>query len=165
MKYFLPELLYDYSSDDEAVFEQAEKRWDEACKQYRLDFKKMKKPRFVTKLNKMVNHDGEIVNTNLAENYFSMMLEQDKSFNKVNYNEIAYTTVEKPKVFLHKDLDDGSPFGLFWLYDEVFWEGKSGTHSILLTGGMELVIAFKDVRITDLDKMQTPPPVMWNLLK
>jgi hypothetical protein len=162
MKYFIPELIVAYGSDDSAIWKEAEARWDAASAQYNALVASLK-PAFPSGLRFLEEnyalHDAVIRSMGRREGTFVIVLQLDTPPQPLLT--LTYDLVEAPIV--RRDVlppefrsTDGH---IDWQYDEiekVLEEPPSWRHSILLSNGWEIVLHFRDIRV---DEIQALIPV------
>jgi hypothetical protein len=159
MKYFTPDLLLRYGSEDDATADAAHREWERKSRQYqeRLDAVRPLLPRAARSLlRRYCLHDARVLMLGIPRDdlALSLVLELDDATGTAV--QLVYDLVRKPRLRKHPELAErGAP--LEWLYDEFdVEEGKEGkvfTHSILFTGGQELRLAFRKLSLLPFRKV------------
>jgi len=160
MKYFTPDLLTRFGSDDDAVADAASAEWDRVHADYRnhLQAIRAELPRGVRHvLNRFNLHDARVSTLALDRELLSMTLQ----FNEARGAgaQLNYRLVAEPKIIRHPALaEDGTP--LEWLYDELDLVREDSfvlcRQNILFTGGRELEIVFHSVGVKRYNKVLFP---------
>jgi hypothetical protein len=156
MKYFTPDLLLRFAATDDAIADAASEEWDRVHAKYveHLEAIEPELPRsFRRLLRNVCLHDARVLTITVDEKpYLSILLRPLKPRKPEDrFLEIRYHLLGKPQFARHAALaEEGSPYQR-WLYDEVDVLKEDPfavfTHSILLTGGVELRIRFSDVSV------------------
>lgn len=147
MKYFTPELLDRFRSDDVEISNQADKEWDLKEKEYVQEIKNLK---LSHKLMKYNFHDFMVLHIFNEETY-NIVLEKGKEFFILMYH-----LTKPPNIIKHK-IESGKSNPLEWQYDE-FGENAYYTHNILLTSGIEIELEFDKVKVEQF----TYKGLIWN---
>lgn len=113
MKYFTPDLLDRYGSQDDDIADQAENEWELATKEYLAYFEEIK-DKFPKDFKRLQTHfylhDARILFLDYIDRFFLMRLELNGGTNLA----LAYELSNRSPI--HFTLPDKK---LFWLYDEV----------------------------------------------
>jgi hypothetical protein len=153
MKYFTPELIHAYGSDDPAVWREAERRWDAACTVYaaHLDAIKPNFPPGLRRLEENFNlHDAVVQGLGQRDGKLLIVVQLDRPPQPLLI--LAYDLVGEPQIredALHPE-DRSSGSQVDWQHDEI--EQSSGSawqHTILLSNGWEVRIPFRDVQVEE----------------
>ena len=163
MKYFTPELVVAYGSDDPATWKDAERRWDAVCEQYDAYLASINE-QFPPGLRHVEDHyslhDAVIRGMGRRDGAFVVMLQLD--------------TPPQPLLTLTYDLAEGPVIreGVLppeyrstggqvdWQYDEVEQgpgEPPTWRHSVLLSNGWEVILHFRDVRAEEAQALIPAP--------
>jgi hypothetical protein len=158
MKYFTQELLNRLNSKDLGEAENASDAWESVAAEYRSHLAKIEAqlPKPLSKLfNEHYLHDARVAFAGqLGPDSFSVILTLDAPPHVSLL--LSYRRIDKVTMCSHGALDPDRLVPYQWLYDEVqvIDEGRSGLlqpfrkkhfqHSILLTNGLEVQIAFQD---------------------
>jgi hypothetical protein len=148
MNYMTPELLARFQSPDDSTANAAADAWERNGVAYRGRLKEITAdmPRALQRLVRRDRlHDARVEAIRVRPDRWSLLVALEGSNTAL---ELAYRDVLKTKVTRHEQLaKPGLP--LIWLYDEVDAGGEKDvwTHSILFTGGRELQLWFKDLRV------------------
>ncbi len=162
MKFFTPDLLLRFGSPDDAVANAAQEEWEEIHRHYLDHLEKLrpKLPRGVKPLlRKFCLHDARLIALGLRHDNreLFLMLELDRPHHQGLT--LTYDLTRRPELIRHPELSKpGTP--IEWLYDELDL-GKGGEHpifrhSILFTGGRELELTFRTLRLTAFEKVLGP---------
>jgi hypothetical protein len=160
MKFFTPELLARYGSEDDRVADAAHEDWERATEQYRQHLSQIqpKLPRAVKSLSKrFCLHDARLKMLAIGKDNHSVSMFLELGDTGVL---LFYELLSPPRMTKHAFLvEPGSP--IEWLYDEFDVKQDGGqrvcTHTILLTGGRELELTFKTLRLEVFEKVVLPP--------
>jgi hypothetical protein len=164
MKYFTPELIVAYGSEEPTAWKEAEARWDAACARYdtylvsiRNDFP----PGLRSLEDKYRLHDAAIRGMGLRDGHFVIVLQLDAPPHSLLT--CTYSLVEAPAI-----AQEVLPAGyrstgsqVDWQYDEIEkvpGEPPTWRQSILLSNGWEVVLHFRDVRVEEIQPLLPPPP-------
>jgi hypothetical protein len=160
VKYFTPNLLAKFRSDDPAVAEAAAAKWQLHTESYHKRLKEIQYslPSSVRQFMRSVTlHDAYLVNIARASHrpqlFLSLQLPDTHGQAGV---QLRYVLVKPFKVRFHEA--NASPDAeLFALYDE-FDALQNGTltHSILMTAGVEIIVPFSHLSIVQFTKVVAP---------
>lgn len=159
MKYFTPELLQRYGSRDKTIAEAAEVEWERACKAYRKRLRAMeaKLPRSVLEFLRHYNmHDARLITFGLGKgpDTLSLLFQLDGTEEALL---LTYWLVREKSEFTLPARKKG-PLEVEWLYDELdVLDKRAFKHSILLTGGVELGLAFTKLQLLPFRKWRKSP--------
>jgi hypothetical protein len=163
MKYFTPELIAAYGSDDPATWKDAEARWDTACEQYSATLASLK-TMFPPGLRRLEEnyalHDAAIRGMGRDDKAFVFVLQLDappRSLLTLTYDLVEKSTVH-PEVLPSECRGTGD--AIEWQYDEiekVSDQPPTWRHSILLSNGWEIVLHFRDVRVEEMQALIPAP--------
>jgi hypothetical protein len=163
MKYFTPELIVAYGSDDSATWKEAEARWDAACAQYNAALASLK-PAFPPGLRSLEDsyslHDAVIRSMGRREGMFVIVLQLDtppQSLLTLTYDLMEEPIVRRDVLPSEFRSTDGH---IDWQYDEIektLKEPPSWLQSILLSNGWEIVLHFHDVRVEEVQALIPTP--------
>jgi hypothetical protein len=154
MRYFTPELLAECRSSDPDAAEAAAQKWRRRAEAYRKRLEEISDclPLGVRRLKRSVTlHDGYLLTINHArvrgrpQLFLSFQIPDRSGWAGV---QLRYDLVKPLQVKLH-DPNASEDTKLFALYDE-FDVSADGTvtHSILLTGGLEIRVRFTNLHLT-----------------
>lgn len=163
MKYFTPELIVAYGSDDPAVWKEAEARWDAACEQYNTVLSSFK-PSFPSGLRRIEEnyslHDAVIRSMGLREGSFVIVLQLDpppQSLLTLSYDLVEQPIIKRDVLPAEYRSTDGH---IDWQYDEIekaLDQPPTWHQSILLSNGWEVVLRFRDIRVEEMQALIPPP--------
>jgi hypothetical protein len=162
MKFFTPDLLFRFGSEDDATADAANEEWERANDKYLQRLQKIRHllPRGARSLlRNHCLHDARVVMLGVPEGHrvISLLLELDTPRDQGLL--LRYDLQKPPALLKHAELAEiGTP--LEWLYDE-FDVAKPVqrpvfTHSILFTGGRELRLTFRNLLLTPFAKVLVP---------
>jgi hypothetical protein len=164
VKFFTPKLLAEYRSSDRDVAETAAVGWQERAESYRKRLQEIRHrlPHGVRQLLRTITlHDACLLTSNLAEVrrrpqlFLSFQLPDSDGQAGV---QLRYDLVKPLRVELHQPKNAHDPF-LFALYDEFdILPNGTLTHSILLSGGVELCVQFTHLAVIPFTKVIAPVP-------
>lgn len=163
MKYFTPELIVDYGSDDPATWKDAAANWETACEQYDAALASFKSA-FPSGLRCLEDgyslHDAVIRGMGRREGAFVILLQLDPPPQLLLT--LTYDLVEEP--IIKRDVlpsEFCSTGGhIDWQYDEIEKASEqppTWRQSILLSNGWEILLHFRDVRIEEIQALIPPP--------
>ena len=167
MKYFTPQRLAAYASDDEATRERGEREWEEQIERYDRYLATIK-PRFSPNLKQVADgyylHDADVLTIGRTGDQLLFVLQFDTVQRPVLL--LRYDLVEGPKIdpeaLPESERHGGTPM---WQYDEVeLVEGEPPTwrQSILLSNGWEITLHFRDVEVEEAEAiLPAPRPSSW----
>ena len=159
MKYFTPELLKRYASKDEAISEAAGVQWERACKAYRKHLKEIQPqlPRPAQDFLQNCNlHDAQLITFGVGKgpDTLSLLFQLDGTEECLL---LTYWLQRHQSEFTFPEADQG-PLEVEWLYDELDVVKKGVfKHSILMTGGVELDLAFSRLQLLPFRKLRRSP--------
>ena len=154
MKYFTPQLLDKFRSKDDKIADTALDRWEKEAEAY-AEYLQAVQSQLPTPLRQLVSnyylHDAEVVFAGRKERDYFVTLKLDAP--PQDFLWLQYELVADPIVLQHH-ADPATNAPVQWLYDEIEIQ-HDGTlffifpqthfkHSILLTNGLELQIAFRN---------------------
>jgi hypothetical protein len=163
MKYFTPELIVAYGSDDPAAWKEAEARWDAACEQYNTTLALLK-PAFPPGLRYLEDHyslhDAVIRGMGRRAGSFLIMLQLDAP--PQSLLTLTYDLVEGPIVTQDVLPAEYRSTGghIDWQYDEIeeaSQQPPTWRQSILLSNGWEIVLHFRDLRVEEIEALIPAP--------
>jgi hypothetical protein len=163
VRYFTPDLLAKCRSSDPDVAESAATKWEGRAEAYRkrlheihpgLPFGARRMMRSVTLHDACLLDAAEVSLPGRSHQLFLLFQLADSDGRAVV--QLRYVTVNPPKMVKHESYEPGDT-RRFALYDE-FDVSADGvpTHSILLTGGVEIRIRFTRLFITSLTRVVVP---------
>jgi hypothetical protein len=167
MKYFKPELLARCRSLDDDVAEAAAEEWEQASAAYRARLRAIRlqlPPAARRLMSRVTLHDAKVlgVASSRRRPWFSLRLQLEGTPGQPGEAlELAYHVVAVPHgglVFRKHAIDQSPPEPLWVLYNEFDIDAERAffTHSLLLTGGLEMEIRFHNLRIRYLDEVVSP---------
>jgi hypothetical protein len=153
MKFFTPDLLIRFGSTDDAIADAAQDEWETAHRQYLDHLREIrsKLPRSVQDfLRRICLHDARLLTLGIREDSGKLLLFLELDTPPDKGVLLTYDLAKRPELVIHPSLSEqGTP--VEWLYDEidVAKGGKPSifTHSILFTGGRELQLTFRRMRV------------------
>lgn len=161
MKYFTPELLKRSASSDEAT---AEAEWDRACERYKKHLKAItrKLPKSALEFGRKYNmHDARLMAFGVQHNPKTHAPQKLSLLFQLDGTEEAlwlhyWLLLDKCRFTLP---GEQGPLEVEWLYDELDVLDKGVfQHSILMTGGMELDLAFTKLELAPVKtQLKTKP--------
>jgi hypothetical protein len=163
MKYFTPELIAAYGSDDPIVAKEAGNRWEAVCESYNAALAALKSalPSSVHRLaNAYILHDAVIRSMGRREGAFVIVLQLDAP--PQSLLTFTYDLASEP-ILHHEVLPEecrGSSEQIEWQYDEIEQASSqppSWRQSILLSNGWEIVLHFRDVRVEEMQALIPTP--------
>jgi len=170
MKYFTPELLEQFRSEDEKTAESASDQWEtqvEHYGQYLRSVKAQLPSQFRELLDHYCLHDAKVGATGTIGQYFLLSLRLDTPPQDTLW--LTYGLVDNFTVNHHRtSAPDDVP--VEWLYDEVevhhdktrylFFPQTSFRHSILLSNGWELQIGFRNFSFSRVEPVRSNNQVL-----
>lgn len=159
MKYFTPELIAAYGSDDRSIWAEAEERWDAACDQYNTALCSLK-PAFPPGLRRIEEsyclHDAVIRGMGQRQGAFVIVLQLDPP--PQHLLTLTYDLVEEPIIKQDVLPADYRTTGghIDWQYDEIekaSAQPLSWRQSILLSNGWEIVLHFRDIQVEEIQAL------------
>lgn len=159
MKFFTPDLLLRFGSEDEATANVAQDEWEIQSRKYgeRLDEIRSRLPRGAKSLlRRYCLHDARLLLLGIPRDDLALSLLLQRDDLPGTAVQLLYDLERKPELLRHPELSErGTP--IEWLYDEFDVEGAGGrqvvTHSILFTGGRELRLAFRKLSLLPFQKV------------
>ena len=159
MKYFTPELIAAYGSDDPATWGEATVRWDTACEQYNTALSTLK-PSFPPGLRRIEEsyslHDAVIRSMGRRAGALVIVLQLDPP--PQHLLTLTYDLVEEP--IIRRDVlpTDYRSTGdhIDWQYDEIEKASEqplTWRQLVLLSNGWELVLHFRDIRVEEIQAL------------
>jgi hypothetical protein len=163
MKYFTPELLERFRSQDDQVASVASDEWEKRLKEYE-DYLCSVRSQLPSQLRLILEryhlHDAQVLFAASLGETCQINLRLDAP--PQNSLLLNYELIHQPSVIQHQgNLSPNLPIS--WLYDEVevlhgrsrlFLPQTSFQHSILLTNGLELQIPFRHFNYFQVEKQQ-----------
>jgi hypothetical protein len=160
MKYFTPDLILQFGSNDDAIANAASAEWDRLQEVYLRHLKKIgpKLPRSMRSLLKRYYlHDARVCTMAIDEgSTLAITLRLDGEGN--GWLQLTYRLAEGPTIHPHPEVAEREA-PMEWLYDEVgLVKGKPSTfqHNILFTNGRELEVRFHNVTVKHFRKLLSP---------
>jgi hypothetical protein len=163
MKYFTPELVVAYGSDDPATWKDAEARWDDACARYDAYLASVK-DRLPADLRQVEDtyrlHDAVVRGMGRRGRAFVLVLQPagpPQPLLTFTY-ELAGEPVIRKEVLPPAYQRTGA--SVDWQYDEIeMAEGEPPTwrQSILFSNGWEVTLHFRDVRVEAVEALLPAP--------
>jgi len=152
MKFFTPDLLFRFGSEDDAVADAAQADWEKADLAYRKRLNKIILPGLPSAaksfVKKLCLHDARLLIMAVSGDRLtvSLFLELDDPRNQGVL--LHYDLARTLKVVKHPEIrEPDTP--VEWLYDEFDVKVSGGqkvfTHSILFTDGNELRLGFRNM--------------------
>ena len=162
MKYFTPDLLRRFGSMDDAVADAAQEEWEKVNQKYldHLDGIRPDLPRSVRSfLRHFCLHDARLLALGVGADHLQLSLFLELDSPRDHGILLNYDLSRRPELVKHPELaEPGTP--IEWLYDEFDLARRTAqpafTHSILFTGGRELRLAFRALRVVVFDKVLAP---------
>jgi hypothetical protein len=163
MKYFTPELIAAYGSDDPVTWKQAESGWDAVCEQYNTYLASLK-PAFPPGLRHIEDnyslHDSVIRGMGRREKTFVIVLQLDTPPQPLLT--FTYDMVEEPIIQREVLPAEYRSTGghIDWQYDEIEKardQPLSWRQSILLSNGWEIVLHFRDIQVNEVQALIPAP--------
>lgn len=159
MKYFTPELIVAYGSDDPTIWKEAEARWDAACAQYNAALASLK-PSLPSGLRRIEEsyslHDAVIRGMGRRQETFVIVLQLDSP--PQHLLTLTYDLIEEP--IIRQDVlpaDYRSTGDLIdWQYDEIEKASEqppTWRQSVLLSNGWEIVLHFRDIQVEEIQAL------------
>lgn len=163
MNYFTPDLLGRFGSPDEDIANAASEEWDQVHAAYQNHLRAIRSalPRAARSLLRhFCLHDARVLTLATLQGdpptfsiFLGLAAPRDEGV------QLTYRLVNRPKLLRHPPLaEDGTP--LEWLYDEFDLQqakpARAFTHAILLTGGWELRLTFRDLKLARYQKVLAP---------
>lgn len=154
MKYFTPELLLAYGSNDPAVYKDADARWDQACDRHAAFLASVDHllPAGLRRLEGYNLHDARVHEIGVRDGGFVVVLRlgsPPKHLLTLTYDLVEEAVIQPEALAV--ELRFSSPIPE-WQYDElemVPGEPPSWRQSVLLSNGWELTLHFRDVRVEE----------------
>ena len=163
MKYFTPDLIVAYGSDDPAIWKEAAARWDDVCEQYNSILVSLK-PGFPPGLRQIEDsyslHDAVIQGMGRRGGTFVIVLQLDtppQSLLTFTYDLVEEPIVQREVLPTEYRSTDGH---IDWQYDEIkraLDQPPTWRQSILLSNGWEIVLHFRDVQVTEIQALIPVP--------
>jgi hypothetical protein len=161
VKYFTPDLLAECRSSDPDVAEAAAVKWQGRAEAYRKRLREIhhRLPLGVRKLMRSLTlHDAYLLTMNHAKvrgrPQFFLNFQLADGDGRAGV-QLRYDVVKPPKVVLHDHVSADTV--LFALYDEFdVSAGGTLTHSILMTGGVEVRVRFANLHMTAFTRVVAP---------
>jgi hypothetical protein len=165
MKFFTPELIAAYGSDDPAIWKEAEARWEAACNQYNalLASIRAELPAGLQHIEASYSlHDAVIRGMGRRAGTFVIMLQLDTP--PQSLLTFTYDLVEEPRINPQALPPEARSSGsaVEWQYDElekVPGQPPTWGQSILLSNGWEVSVHFRNVRV---EEFQALVPALQN---
>jgi hypothetical protein len=162
MKFFTPDLLLRFGSLDDAIAHAAQEEWEEVNRKYLDHLEKIrpKLPRGVRSLlRNFCLHDAGLLALGLQQDHRELFLVLAFDGPDKRGLMLTYDLTSRPELIRHPSLsEEGTP--IEWLYDEleVVKGGKQPVfaHSILFTGGRELRLTFRNLRLAVFERVLAP---------
>jgi hypothetical protein len=163
MKYFTPELLAAYGSDDPAIWQDAEARWEAASTAYQAALAAIQAdlpPGLRQLVDRYYLHDAAIRGMGRRHTTFVIMLQLDTPPQPLLT--LTYSLVEEPRI----DPEALGPAvrspgsGVEWQYAElerVPGQPPTWRQSILLSNGWEITLHFRDVQVEEAQALLPAP--------
>jgi hypothetical protein len=163
VKYFTPELVVAYGSDDPATWKDAEARWDDACARYGAYLASVK-DRLPAALRHVEDtyrlHDAVVRGMGRRGGEFVLVLQTASPPQPL----LTFTYELAGEPLIRKDVlptDYQSTAGhVDWQYDEIeMADGEPTTwrQSILFSNGWEVSLHFRDVRVQEVEALLPAP--------
>ncbi len=153
MKYFTPDLLVRADSEDDKIAEAAHQAWEKATQRYLAFLRtiRTKLPAGARRLaRKVCLHDARVKMVATKEDPLTLSLFLQFSSPSTEGVQLFYDLAARPKRITHPQLAS-SRTPLEWLYDEFGVVKKEKprtfTHSILFTGGHEMRLTFRGLKV------------------
>jgi hypothetical protein len=111
MKYFTPDLLHRFRSEDEAMGDAAQEEWDRASEKYRKHLERLKPPPAAGRLRKLCLHDAKVWMVSSTDNgaRLSLILGQH-ILDHHRIVSLRYDLERSPKIIEHPDAaEPGAP--------------------------------------------------------
>ncbi len=160
MKYFTPDLMLRYGSQDDDIADAANEEWERQQEAYLSRLKQLDPilPRSLRSLLKRFYlHNAKVSTLALDKgSTFVLNLQLDGSGN--GGLQLTYRLTAPLKIHRHPEIDEGAT-PLEWLYDEVELvneEPPTFQHNILLNDGSELEVRFRGLTVKRFQKMLSP---------
>lgn len=163
MKYFTPELIVAYGSDDPANWKQAESQWDAACTQYNAVLASLKSsfPPGLRCIEEGYSlHDAVIRGMGRRQQAFVIVLQLDPP--PQHLLTLTYDLVEEPIIRQDVLPADYRSTGdhIDWQYDEIEKASEqplTWRQSVLLSNGWQIMLHFHDIRVEEAQALIPPP--------
>jgi hypothetical protein len=162
MKYMTPDLVLRLQSDNAEEADAADAAWEQGCRRYNAHIDRIR-PKLPESARSLLDHyclhDARVLALARSKLRFSMLFRLDAPAGEgllLSYQLVAPPhTVEYPKLAAW-----GAPWE--WVqYDEIELLRRKNTqayrHSILFTGGREVCILFRTLRLTRFQSIVAPP--------
>jgi hypothetical protein len=159
VKFFTPDLLIRFGSEDDAIANAAQEEWERQNDRYlkRLAEIRSALPRSARSfIRHSCPHDARLLVLGARKDLrmISLFLELDDATE--TGLQLTYDLARKPELLKHPELSEkGTP--IEWLYDEFDVKKVRGrrvfTHSILFTGGRELRLSFHKLHLMPYEKV------------
>jgi hypothetical protein len=162
MKYFTPDLLVRFGSEDDAIANAAQEEWDNACDRYGqyLDSIKGQLPPGLQYLEEHYQlHDAEVRGLGKQGHSFVMVLQLDSPPQPLVT--LTFDLMDEPTIN-----EDTLPQQLRsrgvveWQYDELELlpgEPPTWSWSVLLSNGWEVTLRFRSVQVQEAQALLPPP--------
>jgi len=150
MKYFTPQLLIGFMSEDDEIADAANKEMELGHGKYLAHLETIR-PSLTENTKNLIDnfclHDSKVLTVNQDGREFSIVLRLDSPRDKGI--QIDYSLLSSPKPIVHPSFPKEEP--VEWLYDEIDVQRIEAysvfIHSIFFTGGLELQLVFSDLKI------------------
>jgi hypothetical protein len=165
MKYFTPELIVAYGSEEPATWQDAEARWDAACAHYDTHLASIRDD-FPPGLRSLEDnyrlHDAAIRVMGLRDGQFVIVLQLDTPPHSLVT--LTYSLVDEPAIAEDVLPAEYRSTGaqVDWQYDEmekVAGQPPTWRQSIVLSNGWEVALHFRDVRVEEIQALLPAPRV------
>ncbi len=163
MKYFTPDLIVAYGSEESATWRDAEARWEDACARYETylaPIRDVLPPGLRAIEDDYPLHDAVVRGMGLREGSFVIMLQLDTPPHPLVT--CTHSLVDPPAITRDVLPAEYRSTGaqVDWQCDEVEKvEGQPPTwrQSILLSNGWEVALHFRDVRVEEMQPLLPAP--------
>ena len=149
MKHFTPELLRRFASKEDAIAEAAEVEWERACEEYRKHLRVVE-PKLPVSAREFLRdynmHDAHLIAHEVGkeDDTLSLLFQLDGTESGL---QLTYWLRRAKSTFILPERKKG-PLEVEWLYDELdVIDKRLFKHSILMTGGVELGLAFHKLQL------------------
>lgn len=146
MKYFTPELLEHYGSENDIVADQGQAAWEKASEEYLRHYKSIEgslPAKLRSVLDRFYLHDARLFGVALEPPFLFLTMQLDAPPHEVLV--FQYYLRKEPEAIRWNQGSDPCPYAE-WLYDEVDLKKVENIiffeHSVLFTNGVELRIPF-----------------------
>jgi hypothetical protein len=162
MKFFTPDLVLRFGSTDDAVADAAHEEWEKVNQKYldHLERIRPQLPRAVRSfLRNFCLHDARLLALGVGADQLQLSLFLELDSPRDHGILLTYHLSRRPELIKHPELAElGTP--IEWLYDEFDLARRATlpatTHFILFTGGRELRLAFRALRVLVFEKVLAP---------